>query len=400
MKPHSLLVRRIGLALAGVLLLAVFAYVVMRAGPLAPTRVTVVKVEQGTLKPELFGIGTVEARRAWMIGPTSAGRVRRVLVDVGDAVKAGQLLAELDPVDLDERVAALDASVARANSSALALESQRKDAIARKDLAVLNARRYADLAAQSFVSSGTAEGKLLEQTSAEAAVSAADANLAAARSDARRLAAERDALRQQRENVRLVAPGDGVVSSREAEAGSTVVAGQAVLRLIDPASLWVKTRLDQGRSAGLGVGLPARVALRSRPQAPLAGKVARLEAVADSVTEERIAQVAFERIPAGLAVGELAEVTLALPATAPALVVPGASIKRQGQQLGVWQVEEGRLRFVPVRTGVAGPEGQVQVLEGLTAGAEVVAYSEGALGPKTRVKVVDSLVAGSQGGAR
>jgi HlyD family secretion protein len=396
MKPKSLLSRRLGLALSGVLLLGAFAFVVLRSGPLAPTRVTVVKAEQGTLAPELFGIGTVEARRAWLIGPTAAGRVLRVLADVGDSVKAGQLLAELDPVDLDERLAALDASVARATSSAAALEAQRKDALARKDLAAINARRYTDLAAQSFVSSGTAEGKLLELTSAEAAVGAAEATLAAARQDVQRLAAERDALRRQRANLRLLAPGDGVVSTREAEAGSTVVAGQAVLRLIDPASLWVRTRFDQGRSAGLALGLPARVALRSNPRAALAGKVARVEAVGDSVTEERIAQVAFERIPAGVAVGELAEVTLALPATAPAVVLPGASIKRQGEQLGVWQVQDGSVRFVPVRLGVAALDGRVQVLEGLSAGAEVVAYSENVLGAKTRVKIVPSL----QGAAR
>ena len=106
--------RRLGLGLLGVLLIVALAYVVMRSGPLAPTRVTVTQATVGSLSPSLFGIGTVEARRAYLIGPTAAGRVSRVLVDVGDTVTAGQLLAEMDPVDLDERAAALDASIARA----------------------------------------------------------------------------------------------------------------------------------------------------------------------------------------------------------------------------------------------------------------------------------------------
>ena len=54
---------------------------------------TVTQVSQGEVAPALFGIGIVEARRAYLIGPTAAGRVSRLLVDVGDAVKAGQLLA-------------------------------------------------------------------------------------------------------------------------------------------------------------------------------------------------------------------------------------------------------------------------------------------------------------------
>ena len=201
------------------LLIVALAYVVMRSGPLAPVRVTVTQATVGSLSPSLFGIGTVEARRAYLIGPTAAGRVSKVLVDVGDTVQAGQLLAEMDPVDLDERAAALDASIARAGSAIAAAQAQRRDAQARSELAAITARRYVELGAQNFMSAGAVEAKQQEQASADAAVAAADANLAAARQDTQRLAAERAGLRQQRDNVRLLAPADGVVISRDAEAG-------------------------------------------------------------------------------------------------------------------------------------------------------------------------------------
>ena len=252
-----------------------------------------------SLAPALFGIGTVEARRAYLIGPTTAARVLKVVVDVGDPVQAGQLLAEMDPVDIEERLSALDASIARAGSAAAAAEAQRKDALAKKDLAAINARRYADLADRNFISAGALEGRLQEQTSADAGVAAADANLAAARQDMTRLAAERAALRRQRDNARLLAPAAGVVTSRDAEPGSTVVAGQAVVKLVDPGSLWVKVRFDQGRSGGLAAGLRAEIVLRSDPARPLPGQVARVESVSDSVTEERLAQVASTASPPG-----------------------------------------------------------------------------------------------------
>jgi HlyD family secretion protein len=395
MKLPALWSRRLGLGLLGVLLLAALAYVVMRSGPLAPTRVTVVKATEGPLAPALFGIGTIEARRAYLIGPTTAGRVRKLLVDVGDAVTAGQWLAEMDPVDLDERAAALDASMARAGSTIAAAQAQRQDALAKQELAAINARRFVELGTQNFISAGAVEAKLQERTSAEAGVSAADANLAAARQDLQRLAAERAGLRQQRDNLRLLAPSSGVVTSREAEAGSTVLAGQAVLRLIEPASLWVRVRLDQGRSAGLAAGLRAQIVLRSNPSQPHAGHVARVEATSDSVTEERIALVSFDALPAGLASGELAEVTLVLPATAAALLLPNASLKRQGEQLGVWQVQGKGLRFAPLRVGQSSLDGQVQVLDGLKAGDEVVVYSEKELAAGSRIQVVETLVARS-----
>ncbi|CAN5127362.1 efflux RND transporter periplasmic adaptor subunit [soil metagenome] len=389
--PSKPQLRRWGLGLLAVVLLVALTFVVMRSGPLAPTRVTVQKAQSASLSPTLFGIGTVEARRAYLIGPTAAGRVLRVLVDVGDAVKAGQLLAEMDPVDIDERVAAVDASMARAGSAVLAVQAQREDAVAKKELAAINARRNVDLAAKNFISAGALEARLQEQTSANAGVSGADANIAAARHDMGRLAAERAGLRQQRDNVRLVAPTDGVVISRDAEPGSTVVAGQAVLKLIEPTTLWVKVRFDQGRSAGLAAGLRASISLRANPAVPLAGKVARLEALSDSVTEERVAQVSFDALPAGVSLGELAEVTVSLPATATGLVVPNASVNRQGDQVGVWLADGSGLRFAPLRLGQTGLEGRVQVLDGLHAGDPVVVYSEKALSADSRIKVVDAL---------
>ncbi|MCZ8030769.1 MAG: efflux RND transporter periplasmic adaptor subunit [Rubrivivax sp.] len=395
MKLPSIGMRPLVLGLLGLGLAAAMVFVVMRSGPLAPTRVTVVKVTEGRLTPALFGIGTVEARRSYLIGPTLAGRVRAVAVDVGDRVKAGQLLAEMDPVDLDERTAALDASVTRAGSVMAAADAQRRDALARKELAAVNARRYVELGAQNFISAGAVEARLQEQSSADAVVSAADANLAAARQDQQRLAAERAGLRQQRANVRLLAPADGVVTSRDAEPGSTVVAGQAVLRVIEPSSLWVKVRLDQGRSAGLAAGVRAQVVLRSNPGQTLAGKVARVEAVSDSVTEERVAQVSLDQPPASLSVGELAEVTLALPPTAPGVLLPNAAIKRVQAQTGVWTLDGGSLHFAPVRLGQASLDGQVQVLDGIKPGTTVVVHSEKDLAAKSRITVVDSL-AGQQ----
>ena len=392
MKNKSALVRRLGVGAAVLVLLGALSFVALRTGPLAPIKVTVTTVEQGSLSPAIFGIGTVEARRSWMVGPTVAGRVLSVKVDVGDTVKAGQLLAEMDPVDLDQRLTALDASLARAGSAQAAAQAQVADATARRALAVANNQRNQDLARQNFISPGALEAKVQELASATAAQQAALANLAGAGQDQQRLSAERAALAQQRGNVRLLAPADGVVTTRDAEAGSTVVAGQPVLRLMDPASLWVRLRVDQGRSAGLATGLPASIALRSQPRTALPGQVARIELLADAVTEERIAQVAFAQPPVGVSVGEMAEVTLQLPATAPALLLPNASIQVQKGQTGVWQLKGGQPEFVPVTLGVHSLDGQVQVLQGLRQGDEVVVYSQKALAPGARIRVVDALV--------
>jgi HlyD family secretion protein len=384
--------RQVWFAVFGIALLLALVWVLMKSGPLAPIKVTVTQVVKGEISPALFGIGTVEAKRAYLIGPTVAGRVGRVLVDVGDTVKAGELLAEMDPVDLDKRVTSAAAAVERGRSAVITAQAQVSDAKSRQSLAHSEAQRYIDLGQKGFMSQSVVDAKLQQQQSADAQLAAAESALTSTRQDLARLMAEHEGAIQQRGNIRLLAPIDGMVTTRDAESGTTVVAGQAVLKLVQPNSLWVTVRLDQGRSAGLRVGLPAEIMLRSNPRKFFAGKVVRVEPISDSVTEERIAQVAFDLMPQGVSTGEMAEVTLRLPAIHDALLIPNAALRYRGAQAGVWQREDGHLRFVPLKTGAEGLDGKVQIIEGLKANDEVVVYSERDLNNDSRIKVVSSLV--------
>ena len=109
------------LALVAVIvpMVLLFAHVALRSGPLAPVAVTATTVEERAIAPALAGIGTVQARYTYRIGPTYAGRVRRIDVQVGDRVRAGQVLGEMDPVDLDERIAAQEAAIRSAAAAVL-----------------------------------------------------------------------------------------------------------------------------------------------------------------------------------------------------------------------------------------------------------------------------------------
>jgi HlyD family secretion protein len=133
-----------------------------------------------------------------------------------------------------------------------------------------------------------------------------------------------------------------------------VVAGQAVVELVDPASLWVNTRFDQVSAGGLAAAQPAQVALRSRRGELLAGHVLRTELRADAVTEELLAKVAFDAMPRPLPpIGERAEVTVRLPALPAGPSLPNAALQRQGQQIGVWP---GGGRAPALRAPAAGPQ--------------------------------------------
>jgi RND family efflux transporter MFP subunit len=378
MKPLALKGRTLTIAVVLLPLLLLFVYVAVRSGPLAPVAVTVATVDTRALAPELFGVGTVEARYTHKVGPTVAGRVRRLLVDVGDRVTAGQVMGEMDPVDLDDRVRAQEATY---NRSVVLL----REAEVRQAYAQAEASRYEQLLAARSTS-----GEILAVRVQARQI--ADAALSVAREDVARAGADRDMLLAQRKNLRFVSPVDGVVARRDVDPGTTVVAGQTVVEVVDPRSLWVHVRFDQGASDGLRSGLASQVVLRSRARRPLAGRVLRVEMQADAVTEEMLAKVVFAASPDPLpSIGELAEVTVSLAALPSLPVVPNAAVQRADGKTGVWQLVDGDLRFTPVTIGVADLEGLVQVRTGLNVGDRIVVYSAKALRAGSRINIVDRI---------
>ena len=371
--------RRI-LGLVGVIvpLLVLFVYVALRSGPLAPIAVTVAEVKSQPINPALFGIGTVQARYTYKIGPTAAGRVRQLYVDVGDPVQAGQVLGEMDPVDLDARIRAQQAALKAAKAAV-------KQAEAKSLYARGQARRYEKLLGVN----GTSEESVATRRQEKAV---ADAALVAAREEVSRIQADLEALRAQRGYLKLVAPVAGLVVARDANPGSTVVAGQAVVEVIDPTSLWIDTRFDQISAEGLASGLAAMLRLRSRHNRLVPGRVLRVEPLADAVTQETLAKIVFERQPQPMPpLGELAEVTVSLGALPARPVISNAAIREVADQRGVWLLADDTLRFVPVELGRSDLDGRVQVLDGLKEGQRIVVYSEKALSVHSRIHVVEKI---------
>lgn len=173
-------------------LLVLFVYLGLRSGPLAPVTVVVAKVQSKQIKPALFGIGTVEARYSYKIGPTFAGRIKSLQVHVGDTVTAGQLIGQMEEIDLDDKIRSQEAALKRAQ----AILNEVK---ARHVYAQTQARRYEKLFANRAVSQEQTVTKKHELQIATAA-------LAAAQEDLARADADRAGLEAQRQSLRLIYP--------------------------------------------------------------------------------------------------------------------------------------------------------------------------------------------------
>ncbi len=361
------------------ILLAAFIWVLLSSGPLSKIKIVVGEVQEQPLKPALFGIGSVEARYTYRIASNNVGRATTLNVDVGAEVEAGDILGIIDVVDLDEKINAQVALVERN-------KAQLNEAQARLDYTGRQAERYRKLLPSRSVSEELDAAKQYDWTLARSQVRSASSELARAQ-------AEHLALLALREDRYLRAPVAGLIIARHIDPGATVLAGQSVFELIDPRQLWIDVRFDQAGSMLLATQQPTQIILRSQELQPHSGYVARLEWLADSVTEERRAKVMFTQQPnPAPSIGELAEVTVQLPELASTPVITNAAIIRQAGILGVWLLDDQQPVFQPIKVGRSDLAGNVQILSGLSAGQQVVLYSSKPLTANSRVKSVQQLV--------
>lgn len=223
------------------------------------------------------------------------------------------------------------------------------------------ARRYEELGVGRYVSQEMVAGQ---------APGAAGGVPAWARRPSRLPAphAEGQALTSQRSNL-LVAEVDGIVAVRNADPGTTVVAGQSVV-VHRSDTLWINTRFDQVSAHGLDP-MPVRIVLRSRHRPAGSRAAGRTDGRCSDRgnggrLKIRISTACPCRCRRSAEAAE--EVTVSLPALAVRPVVLNASVQRVNGMLGVWTVRDGDLELVPVKLGATDLDGNIQVLEGVRRG--------------------------------
>lgn len=293
--------------------------------------------------------GEIRAREESALSFRIGGSLVRRLVDAGDRVHRGQLLAELDAGDVAAQARAAQAQLAAAEAELARTSADRA--------------RYAALAKQQLVSRSTLDAQVTAQ--------------AAAAGQARAARAQLDVARNQADYTRLRAPRDGVIANRLAEAGQTVAAGQTVYTLAGDAGRDVAIALPESRIRDVRVGQPVLVELWNAPGQRLPGRVREVSPAADAQTRTYAARVALEGEAArAVDLGQSARVYMQESGHPPALGVPLSAVQRSadGKAASLWVVDprSRRVRLTPVRLG-AYAEGSVPVLSGVAADAWVVA---------------------------
>lgn len=300
--------------------------------------------------------GPVTAYEEMQLGVEITGqRVTALPVDVGQWVKQGQVLLQLDHRTLDSELAQADASLRQAQAS--------------QELARMNYERSAKLAAQQLISASSLDELRAARINAEAQTSTARA--------------ARDAAKLRRDFADLRAPADGLISKRLVQPGQVVSAGTELLRLIRDGRLEWRAELPESQLADVAVG--------NTVELPYAGQVVsgRIRAVTPGVDAQTRTGTIYADLPAPdpLKPGMYVEGRI-VTGDGQALTIPTAAIVQRDGHSYVFSVnDKQQAARHRVRTGQA-VNGQTAILEGLKPGDKVVVDGAGFLGEGDRVRVV------------
>jgi RND family efflux transporter MFP subunit len=337
-------------------------------------RVAVMRVSRGSNSNDLKLPGTMQPVTEAPILARADGYLKRRLVDIGDRVKSGQELAEIDAPELDQQLRQAEAAVEQAQAAVEQAEANLEQGKANRNLAQITADRWKALEGRGIVprqDSDQYQAQFAAQNAnvqaLEKAVSAQRSNLTASKANLARL--------QEVQGYRIVkAPFDGVVTVRNVDVGALVSTGNTLLyRIAQTEKLRTYVNVPQASANAVRVGQAAVLTVSNFPGRTFHGTVTRTANALDPASRTMLVEVDVPNADGALFPGTYTEVDLSGSAPNPALVLPAGAIlfRTDGSQVAIVQAD-GTVHLQKIVVGRDYGD-RVEVLQGLEDGATIIA---------------------------
>jgi len=391
--------------------------------------VTVARAQITTVERRLEASGTVEAQELSEVAAQASGlRIERILVEEGDRVRAGQLLARLDAAQRQAQLEQAQASVAQAQGRLSELQAgTRPEQLAQARASVENARAALDsaraalkrvrqqvkrnrfLAQEGAVAQDRLDELLSQQQQRQAELQQAQANLeeaqqrqaeleagtrpqqiAQARAQLQSAQARARELKAQLQNTRVVAPVGGIVTDKQANVGEVTSGSQTLFRIVEGGRLQAQLKVPEAQLNRVQRGQTVKIRSAADRSRSLTGTVANVRPQVAQESRQGIVEV---DLPAGTALRPGMFVQAAIvTATERQLTVPSdAVIPEAGDRGTVYVLQpDSTVKAREVALGTMAANGRVAIAEGLSAGDRVVVKGAPYLNDGARVQVSGS----------
>jgi RND family efflux transporter MFP subunit len=348
-----------------------------RSGPLT---VEVARVTRATVQQELMVVGNLIGETTVSVAPRAAGRLQDVYVRLGDRVGRGQRIAKIEDFELVEQIKQQEA----AQEVSQATIRQRE-----ADLAL--AKTTLDRSRSLFDRQLVAKQQLDDN---ESRYQSAQAQLDLARAQSQQSKARLDELKINLANTLITSPVNGFIARRLVDPGASVGQNAPVVEVVDISRVRLIANVVEKDLKQLQSGDVTRVEVDAFPGETFTGRIARVSPVLDPATRTAPIEVEIANPTFRLKPGMYARVGITLDTTKDALVVPANAVVDLGGRRGVFQPLSETAVFRAIQVGTETLD-VIEVVGGLTEGAEVITTGSGQLRDGDRIVVV-----GAPGGRR
>jgi RND family efflux transporter MFP subunit len=337
-------------------------------------RVDVLEVGRSSAKSDLVLPGNIQAVTEAPILARADGYVKSRMVDIGDRVRAGQPLAEIEAPELDQQVQQAQANLEQTEAALEQALANQRQGKANTELARVTADRWKNLAAKGVVSRQENDQYQAQYQAQVANLDALDKAVTAARSNISAAEANLSRLNDVRSYRVVKAPFDGIVTLRNVDVGALVNAGNTMLyRLAQTNVLRAYVNVPQTNADSIRAGQTAQLTVSNLPGRRFTGTVARTANSLDPNSRTMLVEVQVENRDGALLPGMYALVDLSSPRANPPLLLPGDAliVRADGTQVAVVRLDH-TIHFQKIQVGRDYGD-KLEVISGLAQGDLVIA---------------------------
>ncbi len=335
--------------------------------------VGIAQARQGLVREEILLTGSLRPKEQVEVIAKATGRVVKLAFELGDPVRKGELIAELESDELEQQVNRASAAMAVARAFSQQRRAQLENSKADLDRANLLLK----------------EGLIPRQEydSRRTAYEVVEAQLLLAQAQELEAQAQLSELKIRLSQSKIYAPMAGHVARRHVDVGALVSPSTPIITLVNLATLVTMANVPEREVGKLRVGNKATIEVDAFGDKEFAGHVARIAPVLDVSTRSATVEVEISNPDGRLRAEMFARVVLDLGTTRPAVLIPREALVYRGQQAGVYLSQSGSPVFTPVDTGL-GVDNEIEVLP-LKAGTTVIARGATMLREGDKVRIVE-----------
>lgn len=277
---------------------------------------------------------SVQPLEETLIYPRANGYIHTWKTDIGDNVKEGDLLAEIDVPEIAQQLAQAKAQVAQADAALI-------QAKANRGYSQINLERLNTLAPKGVASRQELERAQAQSVVDDSSVEVAVANVAAQKANLGRI-------QQTLDFARVTAPFAGTINMRNIERGTLVSTTTPLFRLSQTDIVRVFIQMPQDVAPSVKVDAPADVSVREFPNRTFEGKVSRMASALDSASRTMTTEIRVPNAKHELLAGMYAQVSVTLPSPHKVWELPATAVITDSRGIHVAVVENGKLRLAAV----------------------------------------------------